>query len=119
MTLLTPRKFDSEAPLSSKRSKSSALMPLTWQLGILVGGTVGAAAVDAPGWLLISLAALVGASTVATWRAYFRLLRTNPDALRSDKSQVLPVAADDASGHGAIAGATPPGVPPELPGSDT
>jgi hypothetical protein len=94
-------------------------MPLTWQLGILVGGTVGAAAVDAPEWLLISLGALVGASTVATWRAYFRLLRSNPDALRSDKSQGPAVAADDSTRHGAIVGASPPGGPPELPGGDT
>ena len=104
MTRKIPGKPDSVAPVASKRSRSSALMPLTWQLGILVAGTVGAASVDAPEWLLISLAALVGASTVATWRAYFRLLRTDPDALRSGNSRRSVIATPDPAPGGAISG---------------
>jgi hypothetical protein len=121
MTRLIPRKPDSETPVASKRSRSSALMPLTWQLGILVAGTVGAASVDAPEWLLISLAALVGASTVATWRAYFRLLRTDPDALRSGELQRPAIAADDQSPGGAITGeqTSGPDSPAKLPAGDT
>jgi hypothetical protein len=64
------------------------MMPLTWHLGILVAGTVGAAAVGAPGWLLGLLGGLTGVTTLLSWVTYLRLIRTDRDALRRVDTRV-------------------------------
>ena len=66
----------------AEKSQSSAMMPLTWHLAILVAGTVAAAAVRAPGWLTGLLAGLSGITALLSWVTYLRLLRTDRDALR-------------------------------------
>ena len=74
---------------------------------------------DAPQWLMALFAAMVGATIVVSWRAYFRLLRTNPDALRSGELRALDAARDDALVRGTAeeASLARPGPPPELPRS--
>jgi len=80
-------KLRSDLPASSV-SQSSAMMPLTWHLGILVAGTVGAAAVGAPNWLLGLLGGLTGITALLSWATYIRLVRTDRDALRRVDARV-------------------------------
>ncbi len=81
MSPLLVSKSRAEHPATSV-SQSSAMMPLTWHLGILVAGTVAAAAVGAPGWLLALLGGLTAATAVLSWITYVRLLQTDRAALR-------------------------------------
>jgi hypothetical protein len=81
MTPLLMSKSRADQPASSV-SQSSAMMPLTWHLGIFVAGTVGAAAVGAPTWLLGLLGGLTGVTALLSWTTYIRLIRTDRDALR-------------------------------------
>jgi hypothetical protein len=80
-------KSRAELPASSV-SQSSAMMPLTWHLAILVAGTVGAAAVGAPVWLLGLLGGLSGVTALLSWATYIRLIRTDRDALRRTDARV-------------------------------
>ena len=81
MTSLLMSKLRADQPASSV-SQSSAMMPLTWHLGILMAGTVGAAAVGAPAWLLGLLGGLIGVTALLSWVTYIRLVRTDRDSLR-------------------------------------
>ena len=95
MTPLLLSKSRAELPAASV-SQSSAMMPLTWHLGILVAGTVGAAAVGAPAWLLALLGGLTGITAVLSWITYVRLLRTDRDALRRVGTRVPPSSTEHA-----------------------
>jgi hypothetical protein len=87
MTPLLMSKSRADLPASAI-SQSSAMMPLTWHLGILVAGTVGAAAVGAPTWLLALLGGLTGVTALLSWTTYVRLIRTDRDALRRVDTRV-------------------------------
>lgn len=102
MSPLLMSKSRSDLPASSV-SQSSAMMPLTWHLGILVAGTVGATAVGAPGWLLGLLGGLTGITALLSWATYIRLLRTDRDALRRVDARVPSSSTERA----VIAGDTP------------
>lgn len=95
MTPLLMSKSRAEQPASSV-SQSSAMMPLTWHLGILVAGTVGAAAVGAPTWLLGLLGGLTGVTALLSWATYVRLVRTDRDALRRTDAR-MPASSTERS----------------------
>jgi len=87
MTPLFVARSKTETP-NATVSQSSAMMPLTWHLAILVAGTVGSAAVGAPKWLIVVLAGLTGGTVLLSWTTYLRLLRSDREALRSHESQI-------------------------------
>ena len=95
MTPLFMAKSRADLPASAV-SQSSAMMPLTWHLAILVAGTVGAAAVGAPTWLLGLLGGLTGGTALLSWATYLRLVRTDRDALRRVDARV-PAASTERS----------------------
>ena len=95
LTPLLLTKSRADVPAASV-SQSSAMMPLTWHLAILVAGTVGAAAVGAPTWLLGLLGGLVGITTVLSWVTYVRLLGSDRDALRRVGAHVPPSSTERA-----------------------
>ena len=101
MTPLMFTKSRAELPAASV-SQSSAMMPLTWHLAILMVGTVGAAAVGAPRWLLVLLGGLVAITTILSWVTYVRLLSTDRDALRRTGARLPPSSTEHAviAGHG-------------------
>ena len=87
MTPLFVARSKTETP-STTVSQSSAMMPLTWHMAILVAGTVAAAAVGAPKWLVAGLAALTGGTVILAWTTYLRLLRSDRSALRSHEGHI-------------------------------
>lgn len=78
-------------------TKSSAMMPLTWHLAILVTGTVAAAAVGAPKWLITVLTGLISGTVLLAWTTYLRLLRSDREALRSYESHVPKIVTERAA----------------------
>jgi len=73
------------------------MMPLTWHMAILVTGTVGAAAVGAPMWLITVLAGLTGGTVLLAWTTYLRLLRSDREALRSQESRMPKIVTERAA----------------------
>lgn len=84
--------FFSEA--SAKGSRSTALHALQWVIGPLLGGISITAAVDAPSWLLIVLSIALGVVLGIFIYAYVFLLKTNPDALRSENFTLSKMAIE-------------------------
>ena len=121
MTPLLVARSKTETP-NTTVAQSSAMMPLTWHLAILVAGTVSAAAVSAPKWLIAILAALTGGTVLLAWTTYLRLLRSDREALRSHESHIPKVVTERtalATEHatrnsvlGPGAGTDPPSLPP-------
>jgi hypothetical protein len=79
---------------NSKWSRSTALNPLQWALGILVFALVGATKANAPAWLLVTLAACATVLFLAFLVAYFFLLIKDRDALRSEKYSLSKLAIE-------------------------
>lgn len=65
-------------------AKSTALNPLQWVIGILVGVLPTLVLAKAPEWMLISDCCVVGCLLLLFGVAYFILLVKNVDALRSE-----------------------------------
>jgi hypothetical protein len=114
MTPLFVSKARAEIPASSV-SQSSAMMPLTWHLAILVAGTVGAAAVNAPRWLLGLLTGLTAVTALLSWITYVRLVRTDRDALRRTETHVPAASSERAFVANAHETLRTPGSAPQLP----
>ena len=125
MTPLFVARSKAELP-NATVTQSSAMMPLTWHMAILVAGTVGAAAVSAPNWLIEGLAALTGGTVLLAWTTYFRLLRSDREALRSRESIVpkivterVALAPDQETYKGVLEARGGTEGPPSLPSSST
>ena len=65
-------------------SRSTALQPLHWLLGLMLTATLGAVQVDAPMRLVVFLSACSGVAFLLECGAYVYFLRKDPDALRSE-----------------------------------
>jgi hypothetical protein len=96
MTPLLLTRSKAETP-NTTVSQSSAMMPLTWHMAILVAGTVAAAAVGAPPWLVTTLAILTGGTVLLAWTTYLRLLRSDRDALRSHEGHIPRIVSERAA----------------------
>jgi hypothetical protein len=96
MTPLFVARSKTETP-NTTVSQSSAMMPLTWHMAILVAGTVGAAGVGAPKWLIGLLAAFTGGTVILAWTTYLRLLRSDREALRSHESHIPRIVTERAA----------------------
>ena len=70
---------------TAKGSKSTALNPLAWALGILLSALLVAFRLNAPMWALIALGIGSGATMAIFLAAYIYFVLTNPDALRSER----------------------------------
>jgi len=96
MTPLFVSRSRTETP-NTTVSQSSAMMPLTWHLAILVAGTVGAAAFNAATWVVVLLAVLTGGTVLLAWTTYLRLLRWDRDALRSHEGHIPRIVTERAA----------------------
>ena len=65
-------------------SRSTALQDLRWFCGMSLAALIGASYFSAPEWALIALASLSGAAFLLALGSFVYLLKTNPDALRSE-----------------------------------
>ncbi len=70
---------------STSGSRSTALKPLTWLVGILVAGVVSLAAYNPTFWLLVVVVALLAVVVVVFLGSYIYFMVKNPDALRSER----------------------------------
>ena len=66
-------------------SRSTALHPIQWLLGLSLTATVSAASFGSPSWLVIALFVLSGISVTLFIGAYLFLLFRDRDALRSER----------------------------------
>ena len=85
-------------------TRSTALQPLAWLVGILTSGLVIAATSGAPTWVLICIAIFFGLSVLVYLVIYVYFAIKNPDALRSERYTLSKMAiekdliGDDKSG---------------------
>ncbi|MCA1626194.1 MAG: hypothetical protein LC778_20860, partial [Acidobacteria bacterium] len=70
---------------STSGSRSTAMKPLTWLVGILIVGVISLAASGATFWLLVTVAFLLVIAVVAFMSSYIYFMVKNPDALRSER----------------------------------
>ena len=82
------------AQASASGSRSTALQPLGWLVGILTSGLILAPTWSPPEWLLISMACLLGITVVIYLVSYIYLGIKNPDALRSEKFTLSKMAIE-------------------------
>lgn len=75
-------------------SRSSALAPLAWLVGILVAGAVASARFDASGWVLSTLVGLSGLSVLIYLAAFLFLMFRDRDALRSERYSLQKLAIE-------------------------
>lgn len=69
---------------SIQGSKSTALAPLLWTIGILSTAVVGCSRADSPGWIVGGLLALLGLLVIGLLGFFGFFAYKNPDALRSE-----------------------------------
>jgi hypothetical protein len=70
---------------SARVSRSNALNPLAWLLGLLLSGTIGAVEFEAPDWLVITLGGLSLVTALLYLAAYVYYMIYDRDALRSER----------------------------------
>ena len=75
-------------------SRSTALNPLAWCLGILLSALVLAAYAGLPGWILVAFAISAIVLVAAFLTAYFFLLFVDRDALRSERFTLSKMAME-------------------------
>lgn len=73
-----------QAQSAETGSRTDALKPLVYAMGILFTATVGLVWRSAPAWLLIVVATLLVIATIGYFAAYAYCLLSNPDLLRSE-----------------------------------
>lgn len=78
-------------------SRSSALAPLQWFLGLAIAGLVAAARYAAPDWVLLSLGCVLAVATASFVGAYAWFMFKSPDALRSEKYSLSKMALERAA----------------------
>jgi hypothetical protein len=86
------RQFLEQANASG--SRSTALKPLGWLLGILMFGLLGGAQVGLPLWALVVLAVFVCLAGLLYLGAYLYFMMKNPDALRSEQYAINKLAIE-------------------------
>jgi hypothetical protein len=66
-------------------SRSNALNPLAWLLGLLLSGTIGAVKFKTPGWLVITLGVLSLFTALLYLASYVYFMIYDRDSLRSER----------------------------------
>ena len=75
-------------------SRSTALQPLQWALGILLSATICSAVLNAPSWLTVTFSALSISIVVLFVVAFVYFMLTAPDALRSERFTLKKMAIE-------------------------
>ncbi len=88
----TIRAFLAQATASG--SRSTALQPLCWLAGILTSGLIFAPTWEAPSWVLVTLAVMLGSSVTLFLVSYAYYAIKNPDALRSERFTLSKMAIE-------------------------
>lgn len=89
-------------------SKSTALNPLVWLIGLTLVGSISAQILGSPSWFADILRFLCIASIIYYMVFYFYFAKTDKDALRSEKYSIQKLAiqkgfiGDDQTGYIAI-----------------
>ncbi len=82
---------------SSQGSRSTAMNPLVWVLGVLLAALVAVSRMpNLPSYVAFSLMVFAAIAFIAFLVAYFLLLFKNPDALRSEKFTLSKLAIERA-----------------------
>src|SRR5687768_14492835 len=79
---------------TTEGTRSTALKSLGWLIAMLLPSTLGAFALETPNWLGVSLAVATGVSVTLYLFAYVYLLRTDRDALRSERYSLTKLAIE-------------------------
>lgn len=78
----------------SRGSRSTALQPIIWVMGVFLCGIGISVRYGAPVWLLIALVACIALGLLAFLVAYFYFMFTSPDALRSERYTLSKLAIE-------------------------
>jgi len=79
---------------TARGSKSTAMQPLAWLIGILVSGLICGAVWDAPNWLLVTLLVFLGCAVMVYLVGFSLFGFYNPDALRSERFHLSKLAIE-------------------------
>lgn len=82
---------------SAKGVRSSALQPIFWMLGLLLGGIVATVKFGGPHWLLVTLTILLIILLGISLFAFLYLLFKDRDALRSERFALQKLAIEKMS----------------------
>jgi hypothetical protein len=86
--------FTSLLSQQTSATRSTALTPLAWLLGILLSGDCLLVRLGAPTWLVVLVSVLTTACIPAYLYAYFYLLTNDRDALRSERFSLGKIAIE-------------------------
>ena len=96
---------------TAQGSRSTALNPLGWALGIVLSALLLAARIsNLPTWVIPVLGSSAGVIVVAYVVAYFILLFKNPDALRSERFTLSKLAIEKSVTGDSLRGFTALGI---------
>lgn len=86
------KEFLSKAIVSG--NKSTVLLPLRWLIGLSFSGTLIAAGISAPQWILIMFSIVSGLATLLFLYAYIYSLIKQPENLRSEEYTIQKMAIE-------------------------
>jgi hypothetical protein len=94
--------------MTATLSRSDALKPLAWVLGIQITATIALVVAHAPDWLLILMSVLLVVIVVLYCWAYTFCLLKDRDALRSERYSLHKLAIENKLIGDSLAGAFEP-----------
>ena len=105
---------------NARGSRSTALQPLQWALGMVLAAILVAGKFGAPSWILATLGVFGGVLIVSYLVAYFFLLMKDRDALRSERFQLSKMALERSITGDNLAGfLDPENLPRALPSAES
>ena len=74
--------------------KSTALQPINYAVTILLLAFIASFTVNAPLWVPFCLLCMIAGALILFWHAYIYFMKSNPDALRTEKFNLTKFAIE-------------------------